>query len=257
MIDMASHPCLLRDKTGFKWTGNELELTGLLDQFQIYGEWKDIEYGKQFVSEEFLKFNWYPQKGKLLIQGDTQKRQKLTSLFQFLIDNPNNLEGAKRVWRKLGELEPIEKDNSEKILDKHPLPDIDRARKACLLRNRNDFKWTGNESELTNLLDQFQIHGEWKNIDYGGRQFVSKDYLQFSLFPQKGTLLVQGTLTKKQKLTSLFQFLIDNPQNFECAKEAWAEMKESNNLEYSNPSRVWGEYQDPDVLVIVFPEAPQ
>ena len=95
---MVNHALLLRDennknsKSGhFKWIGSELELIEILNQLQIYGEWKDIECGKQFVSKESWKFVWYPNKNSIQVQGNPQKRKELISVFQALIDNPNDL----------------------------------------------------------------------------------------------------------------------------------------------------------------------
>ena len=111
---MAGHSLLLLDETGFRWKGNELQLAELLDQLQIYGVWKDINFGRKFISEgNLFQFDWYPKKGKLMTQGAPLKKEQLTRIFQALIDNPDNLEFVKNLIK---ECKAAEKKSAEEVV---------------------------------------------------------------------------------------------------------------------------------------------
>ena len=59
------------------------------------GTWKDVNYGKQFMGEDKVQFIFFHKKGRILVQGTPEKKEKLTRVFQCLIDNPDNLENFK------------------------------------------------------------------------------------------------------------------------------------------------------------------
>jgi hypothetical protein len=55
--------------------GKQDDLTSLLNQHGIFGDWNTIGYQKQYRTDDGAVINWYPSKGTVMVQGAPQAAQ--------------------------------------------------------------------------------------------------------------------------------------------------------------------------------------
>ena len=79
-------------------------------------------------------------------------------------------------------------------------------------------KFLGTSEEFKRIVESISLNGKWEDFDLGVR-YRTRDGGVIQWYESKGTILIQGTTTSKQRLEALL-----NEVNFENIEELRAQI---------------------------------